>query len=79
MITHVDPTAAARYRQLTGTTLDEDLLVAHRLLWALTDVASFTSRLHHPHPGNVDDQRALAALRLILEADEPAPYVTPRD
>jgi spectinomycin phosphotransferase len=77
MITHVDPTAAARYQRLTGTLLDEDLLSAHRLLWAIADIASFTTQLHRPHLGNVDDRRALVALRLLLEGDEPAPFIAP--
>ena len=63
--------------RLTGTVLDEDLLVAHRLLWAIADIASFTTQLHRPHLGNVDDRRALVALRLLLEGDEPAPFLTP--
>ncbi len=74
MLTHVDPTAAARYERLTGTPLDVDLLVAHRLLWTIADVASFTIQLQGPHLGNVDDRRALVALRQLLEGDEPAPF-----
>jgi hypothetical protein len=77
MIAGVDATAAARYQRRTGTRLDDDLLAAHRLLWALTDVASFTTHLRGPHAGNVDDRRAAVALRLLLEGDEPLPFGPP--
>jgi spectinomycin phosphotransferase len=74
MIASVDATAAAHYRTLTGTTLDEELLVAYRLLWAVTDVAAFTAQLRAPHGGNIDDERALRGVADLLAGSEPGPY-----
>jgi spectinomycin phosphotransferase len=74
MIASVDATAAEHYRSLTGTTLDEELLVAFRRLWAVTDVAAFAAQLRAPHGGNIDDERALRAVADLLAGGEPDPY-----
>ena len=74
MLALVEPTAVERYRGLTGTELDDELLVAYRLLWAVTDLASFTAQLRAPHVGNADDEHALHCVRQILEGDEPRPF-----
>ena len=74
MLVDGDGDLDAAYRDLTGVTLDRDALAAYRLLWALSDVASFTVRLRGEHRPNTDANRSLAALRLILHGREPAPY-----
>jgi spectinomycin phosphotransferase len=74
MIADADRGAAAHYTRLTGTVLDEELLRAYGLLWAVMDVAAFTDQLHQPHRGGVDDQRALRGLRAILDDPDPRPF-----
>jgi spectinomycin phosphotransferase len=66
------------YRDLTGVTLDRGALVAHRLLWALTDLAAFTVQLRGEHQLDADAERALASVRRILRGHEPSPYGAPR-
>jgi spectinomycin phosphotransferase len=53
---------------------DPDAVEAYRLLWALSDVASFVGQLRGPHTDSADSARALVALRRIFTGDEPAPY-----
>jgi spectinomycin phosphotransferase len=74
MLTAIDPTAAGRYRDLTGTTLDEDLLAAFHLLWAVTDVAAYAAQLSLPHRGSADDEQAREILAEILDGALPEPY-----
>jgi spectinomycin phosphotransferase len=66
------------YRDLTGVTLDREALVAYRLLWALTDLAAFSLQLRGEHQLDADAERALAAVRSILDGHEPSPYGAPR-
>ena len=74
MIAGADRGAAARYTHLTGTVLDEELLRAYALLWAVTDVAAFTSQLRRPHRGDSDDQQALHQLGAMLDDPDPRPF-----
>jgi spectinomycin phosphotransferase len=74
MLVDGDGGLSAAYRDLTGVELDRDALAAYRLLWALSDAVSFTARLRGEHRQNTDANRSLAALRLILQGREPAPY-----
>jgi spectinomycin phosphotransferase len=67
----------AAYHDLTGITLDREALAVYRLLWALTDVAAFTVQLRREHQRDADAQKALAALRSVLNGREPSPYGTP--
>ena len=62
------------YRDLTGITPDPTAMRAYRLLWALTDLAAFTSELRRPHREDADTTRALDAIGSILSGREPAPY-----
>jgi spectinomycin phosphotransferase len=68
---------AARYRDVSGATLDRDALAAYRRLWALTDLAAFTRQLRGEHRRDADAERALRGLRSILGGREPAPYGRP--
>jgi spectinomycin phosphotransferase len=77
MIVDGGETVLSAYRELTGITLDRDALAAYRLLWALSDVAAFTVQLRGQHRRDADAEKALAALRSILEGREPSPYGTP--
>jgi spectinomycin phosphotransferase len=77
MIVDADGTVLSTYRDLTGITLEQDALAAYRLLWALTDVAAFTVQLRGRHRRDADADKALAALRSILNGPEPSPYGTP--
>jgi spectinomycin phosphotransferase len=72
-----DDDAWARYERLTGRRVDLDAVRMCTLAWALADVASFVTQLRGSHTESVDDQRALVALRRLLELGEPAPYGTP--
>ena len=74
MLVDGDRGLSAAYRDVTGVELDRDALAAYRLLWALSDAVSFTARLRGEHRQNTDANRSLAALRLILQGREPAPY-----
>jgi spectinomycin phosphotransferase len=74
MLVDGDGSLRAAYRDFTAVELDPDALAAHRLLWALSDAASFTARLRGEHRQDTDANRSLAALRLILQGREPAPY-----
>jgi spectinomycin phosphotransferase len=84
MITDPGGTVASAYCDLTGVALDAAALAAHRLLWALSDVAAFTAQLRDEQAGwhsagadaGADADRALAALRSILDGHEPSPYGT---
>jgi spectinomycin phosphotransferase len=76
MLADADGALASAYRDLTGLTLDPEALAAYRLLWALTDVAAFTTRLRGQHQRDSDADRVLAALRSTLDRTEPAPYGT---
>jgi spectinomycin phosphotransferase len=67
----------ALYRELTGSVLDPEVLVAYGRLWALTDLAASTHRLRHEHRPGADADRALAVVRSILAGREPAPYGVP--
>jgi spectinomycin phosphotransferase len=71
------PDVLRAYRDLTGVTLDPDALSAHRLLWALTDLAAFTRQLRREHQRDTDAERALTGLRDILAGREPSPYGGP--
>ncbi|HEY4611028.1 MAG TPA: phosphotransferase, partial [Ilumatobacteraceae bacterium] len=62
------------YERLTGVTLDRKALTAHRLMWALTDIAAYTLQLRDEHQAGADADRALAAIRSILHGGEPSPY-----
>jgi hypothetical protein len=77
MVAGASPDAVARYEDLTGVALEPDVLHAHRLLWALSDVAAFTHELRDAHRGGADAERALAGLRDVLAGREPAPYGEP--
>jgi spectinomycin phosphotransferase len=74
MLVDGDGSLLSTYRDLTGVTLDREALAAYRLLWALSDAVSFTTRLRAEHRQNTDANRSLAALRLILQGQEPTPY-----
>ena len=74
MLDDASQSLVAAYRDLTGTTLDPEVLAAFRRLWALTDVAAFTVQLRRPHEQDADADRALAGLLSILEGREPAPF-----
>ena len=74
MMVDGDESLHSAYRDLTGVTLDREALAGYRLLWALSDAVSFTARLRGEHRQNTDANRSLAALRLILQGREPAPY-----
>ena len=60
--------------ELTGRRCDQDALLAHRLLWALSDLAAFTARLRQPHERTADATRALHGIQAILAGTEPAPW-----
>lgn len=62
------------YVRLTGRAPDPTAMRAYRLLWALTDLAAFTSELRRPHAENADATKALNGIRLLLGGREPAPY-----
>jgi len=79
MIADADGHVASTYGDLTGVTLDAEALAAYRLLWALADLAAFTTQLREEHRGDADGDRALTAVRSILAGREPAPYGAPRD
>jgi spectinomycin phosphotransferase len=66
--------ARAAYQHVSGRALDPLALGAHRLLWALTDVAAFTIQLRGPHQQNSDTEHALSALRSTLTGQKPTPY-----
>jgi spectinomycin phosphotransferase len=74
MLAEADPTLVTRYEALTGAVLDADALAAHRLLWALDDLAAFTAQLRRPHGPDPDAERAITAVRDILSRREPSPY-----
>jgi spectinomycin phosphotransferase len=74
MLAEADPALVTRYEHLTGVEADADALRAHRLLWALDDLAAFTAQLRRPHGRDADAERALTAVRDILSGREPAPY-----
>jgi spectinomycin phosphotransferase len=74
MVGAVDEDVVTTYHGLTGIRLDPEILAAYRLLWALTDVAAFTARLRGEHKRDGDTDKALAALRSIVNGREPAPY-----
>ncbi len=63
-----------RYTRITGRAVEPDAIRAHRLAWALTDLALFVTRLRAPHDDDADTARASAGIRSILAGDEPAPY-----
>ena len=67
-------TVLSAYRDLTGVTPDREGLAAYRLLWALSDVAAFTAQLRAEHRRDADAEKALAALRSLLDGREPDPY-----
>ena len=69
--------AVGRYRELTGVTLDPELLRAYRLVWALADLAAYTADLRREHERTLDSTHALAAIRDLLAGREPAPYRSP--
>jgi len=73
-----DETLLDHYEDLTGATIDRQALAAHRLMWALTDVAAYTADLRGDHQPGADADRALAAVRSILGGGEPSPYGTNR-
>jgi spectinomycin phosphotransferase len=77
MMADADATIVTDYRELTGVTLDREALVAYRLIWALADLAAFTVQLRSEHDGNADAENALAAIKAILNGQEPSPYGTP--
>jgi len=62
------------YGRLTGRPPDPTAMRAYRLLWALTDLAAFTSELRRPHADHADTTRALQGIRSVLGGREPAPY-----
>jgi spectinomycin phosphotransferase len=62
------------YTRLTGRALEPEVLRAYRTLWALTDLAAYTTQLRRPHDRDADSARALEALCSILHDGEPAPY-----
>jgi spectinomycin phosphotransferase len=62
------------YEGLTGVTVDRHALAAHRLMWALTDLAAYTVQLRQHHRQDADAERALAAIRSILQGRQPSPY-----
>ena len=64
----------AEYTELTGHQLDPAKLVRHRRLWALTDVAAFTTQLRRPHRASPDAEHALTALRMTLTGSESRPW-----
>jgi spectinomycin phosphotransferase len=68
-----EPVSTA-YRRLTGRTIRPDALRAYRSLWALADIAAFTTQLRKEHNRDADGEKALAGLRSILGGSEPAPY-----
>lgn len=68
---------ARLYEDLTGITLDPDALRAHRLLWALADIAAFTAQLRGHHGRDADAERAVEALRSIFTGREPSPFGSP--
>ena len=53
---------------LTGRPLDAAALSYFRLRWNLADIAAYTDELRRPHVCNEDAERALANLRLNLDA-----------
>jgi spectinomycin phosphotransferase len=73
-----DGTLLEMYEDVTGVALDRDALVAFRLLWAVSDLASFVALLHGEHEATVDARRSLTAMRMILEHEEPWPHGAPR-
>lgn len=68
------PDAIDAYTAITGRHLVPELLDGFRLLWAVTDIAAFTSRLRAPHEDTADASHALAGLRSIFDGIEPAPW-----
>ena len=69
-----DETLIDAYERLTERNLDRRALSAHRLMWSLTDLAAYTLQLRREHQLGADSDRALAAIRSILDGDEPQPY-----
>ena len=74
MIVDGNKDAVAAYRDLTRISLDQASLAAYRLLWALADVAAFTIQLREPHHADADAEKAIAALRDILEGQASPPF-----
>jgi spectinomycin phosphotransferase len=74
MLAEIDTTLLDRYRDITGITPDAGALRAFRLVWALSDIASFTAQLRAEHGSDTDSRRALVALERILTGHEPCPY-----
>jgi spectinomycin phosphotransferase len=69
-----DPEALTLYGRLTGIAPRPEAIAAHRLLWALTDVAAFVVQLRAAHRRDADAEHALQGLRSILSGSEPSPY-----
>lgn len=74
MLAEIDPALLDRYRQLTGVAAEPDALRAFRLVWAMSDLAAFTTQLRAEHGDEVDSARALEALKRIITDTEPRPY-----
>jgi spectinomycin phosphotransferase len=74
MLVEVDDRVARTYQQLTGVSLDPELLAAYRRLWATTDLAMFAAQLLTEHADDADTRQALSGIGSILEGDEPQPY-----
>jgi spectinomycin phosphotransferase len=74
MLAERDGDVVTAYHQLTGISLDPAALRAYRLMWAVTDVAAFTTQLRGEHRRDADADNALAALRSIFDGREPAPF-----
>lgn len=77
MVARPGSRAAADDRTMATATLDPEALAGFRLLWAVTDVASYTAQLRSHHVRDADAERALEALRSIFSGREPAPYGVP--
>ena len=69
-----DETLIDGYECLTEVTIDRRALAAYRLMWSLTDLAAYTLQLRREHQHGADSDRALAAIRSILDGDEPQPH-----
>ena len=77
MIVDGNQDAVTAYSDLTGISLDQAALAAYQLQWALADVAAFIAQLRRHHHDDADADKAIAALRSILQRPRAVPIPNP--
>jgi spectinomycin phosphotransferase len=69
-----DPEVLGAYAEETGRAADPTALACFRLIWALSDLASFTAGFRRPHGRDRATEHRWRGLLRILDGSEPAPY-----